>query len=64
MNLKDKFVKISAERYYELLKAENHLDALEGCGVDNWNGYDDHFDYLTSEDDLLNEVYSNIINPF
>jgi len=23
------------------LKAERKLEALEGCGVDNWEGYDD-----------------------
>ncbi len=34
-------VEISESRYKELLAAEAKLDALEGHGVDNWEGYDD-----------------------
>ena len=33
-------VTISFERYWELLEAENFLSALQGAGVDNWEGYD------------------------
>lgn len=31
---------ISQERYDELIRAESKLLALEGAGVDNWDGYD------------------------
>lgn len=34
-------INISKDRYEELLEAERMLDCLEGCGVDNWPGYDD-----------------------
>lgn len=34
-------VVISKDRYEELLKSERWLSCLEGCGVDNWAGFDD-----------------------
>ena len=34
-------VTIGAKRYEELLHSENKLMALEGAGVDNWEGYGD-----------------------
>lgn len=49
-------VQISNERLLELLKAEDKLDALEACGVDNWSGYEYVYEYLTSEEELLNVV--------
>lgn len=49
-------VQISDERYLELLKAEDKLDALEACGVDNWSGYEYVYEYLTSEEELLTVV--------
>jgi hypothetical protein len=33
-------VTISRERYNELLRLEEVLNALESAGVDNWEGYD------------------------
>lgn len=30
---------ISIKEYEELLEAQKMLDALEGAGVDNWEGY-------------------------
>ena len=35
-----KTVTISVQEYIRLLKAQAELDALEGAGVDNWEGYD------------------------
>jgi hypothetical protein len=58
----EKLVRITAQRYYELLKAEDELNCLENFGVDNWCGYGEHRDEMESEDDLLDEVYSNVIN--
>jgi hypothetical protein len=34
-------VTISVEEYDRLLECEYKLIALEGAGVDNWEGYDD-----------------------
>jgi hypothetical protein len=33
-------VTISVQEYLRLLEAQAVLDALEGAGVDNWQGYD------------------------
>ena len=49
-------VQISDERYLELLKSEDKLSALEGCGVDNWSGYGYVYEYLTPEEELINIV--------
>ena len=59
--LNGKEVKISAARYYELLKSENELDALDNFGVDNWCGYGEHRELMIDDDDLLDDVYANII---
>ena len=42
-------VTISASEYKQLLKAQAKLDALEGAGVDNWQGYDDAMDLYRDE---------------
>jgi hypothetical protein len=34
-------IEITKERYEELLKAEDFLNCLRLCGVDNWDYYDD-----------------------
>lgn len=39
-------VEISAERYEALIKAEEKLEALEGAGVDNWEGYDIAMEFM------------------
>lgn len=46
-----KAYKISEKRLKELLKAEMTLDALECAGVDNWNGYGEHWDMYLDMDD-------------
>lgn len=33
-------VTISEKEYEGLLEKERFLEALRGCGVDNWDGYD------------------------
>ncbi|HDK7158284.1 TPA: hypothetical protein PTV43_003480 [Clostridium botulinum] len=45
-------VQISNERFLELLKAEDKLDALEACGVDNWSGYEEHTQYKATNEEL------------
>lgn len=32
-------VTISLEEYQELLRESKFLEALMGCGLDNWDGY-------------------------
>lgn len=39
-------MEISIERYKELLENEKFLRALEGAGVDNWDGYDIAIEYM------------------
>lgn len=34
-------VTIPKAEYDQLIKDSKFLDALRGCGVDNWDGYDD-----------------------
>jgi len=53
----DKMVKIPAIRYYDLLQKENEFDALVKTGV----RFKGNALEMTSEDDILNEVYSKII---
>ena len=36
----DKTITISVELYEELIADQEFLEALQGCGVDNWEGYD------------------------
>jgi len=43
-------VGITNERLEELLKAEQKLCALEGAGVDNWDGYDVAMDMIAEWD--------------
>lgn len=39
-NNNEAYVRISKERYEELIEAENWLSCLEDAGVDNWVGID------------------------
>ncbi|EPY2273212.1 hypothetical protein ACXAUS_002070 [Clostridium sporogenes] len=52
-------VQISEQRFLELLQAEDKLNSLEACGVDNWSGYQYIHEYQASEKELL-----NIVNRF
>lgn len=36
----DKTITISVELYEELIADQSFLEALQGAGVDNWEGYD------------------------
>ena len=40
---------ITREELEELIRAEQKLDALEGMGVDNWEGYGDALDFDIDE---------------
>jgi hypothetical protein len=42
----EKTVTISKEEYESLLEASDKLLALEGAGVDNWEGYDEAMELL------------------
>lgn len=46
----DKTVTISTEEYNDLLKKEEFLEALESCGVDNWDGYSDAYKTVYGEE--------------
>ena len=39
-----------SEELNEALKRLEKLDALEGCGVDNWRGYSDAMEMLREEE--------------
>ena len=49
-------VTISKEEYESLLEDSNKLLALEGAGVDNWEGYDEAMDMMRemNEEDSSN----------
>lgn len=40
---------IKKERYEELIDNEILLSCLQGCGVDNWEGYDDAINMYQEE---------------
>ena len=46
-------IELTKEEYDILQKRDLKLSALESCGVDNWNGYDDAMDMYQ---DLLKEA--------
>ncbi len=43
-------VTITKKEYDELLKDSTFLAYLEGCGVDNWDGYDNAVQMMLEED--------------
>lgn len=47
-DIKRNKVTISQEEYEELLEASALLECLKGCGVDNWDGWDDAQEMLDS----------------
>lgn len=46
----DGVVTMTAERYGELIDAEDKLEALDSAGVDNWSGYGYAMEILHGED--------------
>jgi len=44
-------ITIPLSEYESLLRALDKLDALEGAGVDNWEGYDYAMEMLEQEND-------------
>ena len=47
----EEMVEITITEYRELLADQKKLMALEGAGVDNWDGYDYAMDILNKEDE-------------
>ncbi len=51
---------LSKERYEELRKKESFLSALDGAGVDNWEGYpyaqESYDDFLARADDYQKQT--------
>lgn len=45
----DEMVTITKIEYDELLEDSKILSALQGAGVDNWQGYDDAMQSLSEE---------------
>lgn len=50
---------ITREELESLIRAEQKLDALEGMGVDNWDGYGDAMDF--DIDEVVKEVMDSIV---
>ena len=44
-------VTISRKEYEQLQKDTNMLNALEACGVDNWEGYSEAHKYLREQEE-------------
>lgn len=59
--MEGKFVKISTQEYFELLKKADEFDSLDAAGVDNWEGYGEHCDHMLDEDELQEKVDSKLI---
>jgi hypothetical protein len=49
--LTEETVTITKAEYEALLDRVNFLDCLEGCGVDNWQGYGDAYEMYESEEE-------------
>ena len=47
----DDTVTISRKEYNQLQKAAAMLNALETCGVDNWEGYSEAHEYLRTQEE-------------
>lgn len=45
-------ITIPESEYDELVRDQKKLYALEGGGVDNWEGYDDSMEFLTEQSDI------------
>lgn len=57
-------VKLTQERYDELIKADRKLRALENGGVDNWEWYDSAMKEVhkeDAEDDFVEKLVSDIL---
>ena len=53
MDTKEETITITKKEYDRLVKAELHLNLLQGLGVDNWDGYrslPDREDYETEQE--------------
>lgn len=50
-NNESKTITIQQSLFFQLLNDSNKLKALENCGVDNWEGYDDAMEYLENKED-------------
>jgi hypothetical protein len=48
-------IQLTEKEYLDLVADRNKLWALEACGVDNWEGYDDAMQALEEEEDLSEE---------
>jgi hypothetical protein len=46
---KEEVITITKKEHTRLLKIEKTLQALEGAGVDNWDGYDVAIESLNNE---------------
>lgn len=50
MEQTEEMVSITIKKYNQLLASEDFLECLEGCGVDNFSGWDDaceqHQDFI------------------
>ena len=44
--MSEEMITISTVEYFRLLASEAELNALEGAGVDNWQGYDTAMEIL------------------
>jgi hypothetical protein len=47
--MEEETVTIKKSEYEQLIEDSNWLSCLEGCGVDNWQGYDDARDMYREE---------------
>lgn len=60
-NLKDKYVRIPANRYMGLLEKEDLVKILGELGVEEWDGFHQEAYYRKSTSELLNIVSEDVI---
>ena len=47
----EEMVTITLKEYNDLLRDSDELQALEACGVDNWEGYSERWQYMNNEEE-------------
>jgi hypothetical protein len=55
-----KYYKIEEQELLSLLSDRRELTALQGAGVDNWDGYDYAMDFLSDQDKTTAEDLPNM----
>lgn len=53
-------VTITKQHYYDLLMSEAELRELENCGVDNWSGCDNMWEYGPDREEVEKDILKHV----